>query len=38
MSDSDSDLGPAAPPQAVAAKKRRVLDGEAVLMEQVMLL
>jgi hypothetical protein len=35
MSDSDSDLGPAAPPQAAAAKKRRVLDGEGVLLEQV---
>jgi hypothetical protein len=36
MSDSDSDLGPVAPPQAAAAKKRRVLDGEVVLMEQVL--
>ena len=35
MSDSDSDLGPVAAPQAAAAKRRRVLDGEAVLMEQV---
>ncbi len=35
MSDSDSDLGPVAPPQPAAAKKRRVLDGEAILMEQV---
>ena len=35
MSDSDSDLGPVAPPQAAAAKKRRVLDGETALMEQV---
>lgn len=35
MSDSDGDIGPQAPALPAAAKKRRVLDGETVLLEQV---
>jgi hypothetical protein len=37
MSDSDGDIGPQAPALPAAAKKRRVLDGETVLLEQVAL-